>query len=331
MDLREEVIIKILGKATLECPELDQLKLRGVLQEVLYDYSVGQQETALALINDIQDKIVMYLATKKLDGRSDKTIYNYKLILVKFSNYMRKNIDEITVMDMRMYLATIAKESNMKNTTLSTVISTFKSFFGWLENEEYIKKNPMKKINQPKTEKRLRKALSEEELEVLRQNCTSLREKALLEFLFASGCRLSEVSNIKVEDINWSERSLKVVGKGNKERQVYFTVKAKLYLRQYLKSRQGESPYLFIGLRKPFGKLGGRAIEKEIAKIADRAGFDKAVFPHLLRHTFATEALNSGVNITAVQRLLGHESVDTTMVYAELNEDSLKQEYKKLA
>lgn len=216
--LKNEVIIKILGKASLAMPEIEQLKLRDILEEVLYTYEVTSKTKELAVINDIQDKIILFLASKKIDGLSDKSLYNYKLQLARFSSYMQKDIDKIETMDIRMFLGYLSKQNNLKQTSLSTTISILKSFFNWLEQEEYILKSPMRKIKQPKKQKNLRKAFTIEELEVLRNACKTLRERALLEFIFSTGCRLSEISNIKIKDINWSNYSLKVIGKGSKER-----------------------------------------------------------------------------------------------------------------
>lgn len=327
--LKEEVIIKILGKTTLECPEVDQHVLRGILEEVLYNYEVQVACTALVVANDIQDKLILYLATKKLDGLSDLTIYNYKLHLVRFSNFMRKNIEDINAMDIRMYLATLSKETGIKNTSLATEISILKSFFNWLETEDYIVKSPMKKIKQTKVPKMLRNSLSVEELERLRDSCKTLRQRAIVEFLFSTGCRLSEVTHININDLNWGNYSLKVIGKGSKEREVYFSPKAKLYLQKYLNSRKDNTPALFVTERKPHTRLGNRAIQKEIKTIASNAGFDKSIFPHLLRHTFATLALRSGAPLTAIQKLMGHSDPATTELYAHINQDTIQEEYKK--
>lgn len=327
----DEVIISILGKSTLACPEIDQQELRSILVEVLYKYDIRPQETALVPITDIQDKILMYLATKKLDGLSARTLYNYKLNLIRLSNYIHKNIQDINTMDIRIYLATRSREQSLKSTSLNTEISILKSFFNWLENEEYIHRSPTRKIKQPKIEKRLRKALNAEELERLRDACITSRQRALLEFIFATGARLSEIANVNIRDIDWNACSLHVIGKGNKEREVFFTTKSRLYLKKYIGDRINsinDEP-LFISSKRPYHRLGGRAIEKEINKIAAAAGFDKAIFPHLLRHTMATLALQSGASLTTVQKLLGHSDPATTEIYAEIGEDTVKEEYKK--
>ncbi|NFM56675.1 integrase [Clostridium botulinum] len=328
----DEAVIKIVGKLCTEFKELEenlqkQIKVRNVIETVLYNYDVITKETNL-VASDIEDKIRMYLAVKKLDGLSPLTLYNYNLNLLKLAEILRKPINSITTNDLRMYLAYTCKDK--KPSTTNTKISMLKSFFTWLVNEEYITKNPMSKIKQTKVNKKLRGFLNQEELEILRENCITLREKALFEFLFSTGCRLDEIYKTNINNINWNERSLHVIGKGTKERIVYFTVKSKIYLQNYLKSRKDNISALFVTSKKPYHRLGKRSIEREVNKISNRAGFTKSVFPHLLRHSMATAAINNGISITTVQKLLGHESPETTLIYADLNQETVKNEYKKL-
>lgn len=326
----DEVILKIISRITAEYMEIDTQKLRGMLEEVLSEYEIKPMSKALTTTSDIQEKIFLYLTSKKIDGLSKETIDNYKLHLVRFSTFIKKKTQDITSMDIRVFLATLEKVKKLKSTTLATEVSILKSFFSWLENEEYIDKSPMRKIKTPKTEKRLRKALNTEELEILRDACETPRQRALLEFLFSTGCRLSETVNINLSDINWVEKSLKVIGKGNKERKVFFSDKAKIYLRKYLKSRGDIScTALFTTERKPYHRLGNRGVEKEIKKIAMQADFDKSVYPHLLRHTMATLGLQSGASLTTIQTLLGHSDPATTEIYAEISNDTVKEEYQK--
>lgn len=323
-----EVIIRLVGKLTLEFPDIDQLKVREIAEEVLYRYDVVPQETGL-VVSDIEDRLMMYFAVKKLDGLSEKTLKNYRYQLVTFASFLHKPIANVTTTDLRMYLA--AKCKNMKKTSTNTLISTLKSFFGWLFDEEYIPKNPMTKIKSTKEPKRLRHALNQEELELLRQACKTKRELALCEFLIATGCRLSEVVGIDKSDINWHEMSLYVIGKGNKERKVYFNIKAKILLKQYLNSRNDDTEALFVTSKGTHSRLGGRSIEREIKNIAERAGLDKSVYPHLFRHSYATHNLNSGMSLPVLQQLMGHEDSATTMIYAELLEETVHHEYKKIS
>lgn len=325
---KDEAVIKIVGRLSLEFPEIDQLKVRNAVEEVLYKYNITPTETAL-VASDVEEKMQIYLASKKLDGLSPKTLKNYQYNLLIFSDYLRKPLSTVTAMDLRMYLAQRCK--NMKPSSVNAQISILKSFFGWLYIEEYIPKNPTLKLKQTKEPKRVRHALSEEEIELLRQACKSDREKALVEFLISTGCRLSEVVGIDKEDISWHEMSLFVIGKGDKERKVYFSIKAKILLKKYLLSRKDNNPALFVTTRAPHNRLGGRSIEREIAKISKRAGFEKSVFPHLFRHSFATQKINSGMPLPVLQHIMGHESPATTQIYAELSDENIMHEYKKIS
>ena len=176
----------------------------------------------------------------------------------------------------------------------------------------------------------MRKSLDLEELELLRDACITPRERCIVEVFYSTGVRLDELSEIDIEDINWTDNSIKVIGKGNKERIVYFSAKAKVYLKKYIANRwRFKDGALFIGSKKPYARLGHRAIQREIDKIAKRAGLTKNVYPHLLRHTFATQGLRSGASINVIHDLLGHESLDTTLVYAQTDIETAAYEYRK--
>lgn len=325
----EEVVIKLVGKLSLEFTEYkEQLKIRGIIEKVLYEYDITPKEKAL-VVSDIEEKIAIYIASKKLDGLSYKTLKGYLYDLNKFADYMHKTVNSITTIDLRRYLAERCKD--MKSTSVNTTISHLKSFFGWLCDEEYIPKNPAKKLKQTKQPKRLRNALSEEELIILKAACKSEREKALIEFFSSTGCRLSEVVNINIADINWSEKSLKVIGKGDKQRIVYFDVKTKIALEKYLETRTDNNEALFVVGKGNHKRLGQRSIQREIKNIAQRAGIEKSIYPHLLRHTFATKKLNNGMALPTLQHIMGHESPATTQIYAELMEENIKYEYRRVS
>lgn len=327
-----EITMKIIAEVTDRFTEVDGNVLRDIIESALYNYEIQPKTTALVVCADMNEKIVLYLATKKLDGLSDKTLKNYALHLRRFSNYFQKDVADITTMDIRMFLADLVKYKNIKNSTLETEKSIIKSFFVWLENEDYIVKSPTRKIKATKTEKRVRKSLSAEELELMRDACNTNRQRALLEFTFSTGGRLSEITQINIQDINWSERSVNIIGKGNKERTIYFSPKAKIYLQKYFCDRQANqmtNDALFVSQRKPFGRLGNRAVEKEIGHISVLAGFDKVVFPHLLRHTFATLGHKAGMPLNVLQELMGHSNPGTTQIYAALDTETVKAEYRK--
>ena len=324
----DTVIIKMVGKLTQEFPEIDQLKVRGIVEGCLYKYDVVPVETGL-VISDVEDRLMIYLAVKKLDGLAATTLKNYKDNILKFSSMLIKPIATVTTMGLRMYLAQRCK--NMKPSSTNEQIFILKSFFGWLFLEEYIPKNPTVKLKQTKVPSRLREALSVEEVEILRQKCSSLREKALFEFTYSTGARLAEIVNVDKEDIDWNNKTLKVIGKGNKERIVCFNTKAKYLLKEYILSRNDDNCALFITSKGPKTRLGKRSIQREINIIAGRANLGKAIYPHLLRHSIATHLLAAGMALHNVQALLGHSDPKTTQIYAETSVENVVYEYKRIS
>ncbi|WP_113673766.1 site-specific tyrosine recombinase/integron integrase [Vallitalea guaymasensis] len=321
--LNNEVVIRIVDQILKIEPLVNTVILKDAIEVVLNDYELASKKYEVTT-TDIPDMIYYFLATKKLEGLSMKTLKNYKYILDLFAQSHYRIISSITEIDIKMYLATLM--DGKASSTYETYIACLKTFFSWLYDQEYIHKNPMKNIKYPKRDKNLRNPLKLEEIEVLRDACLTLRERAIFEFLLATGCRVDEVVGLKISDIDWSRLQLKVVGKGRKERICYFTDKAKYHLQKYLLSRIDQIDYLFISTRKPYSYLKIRAIEKEITTIGERVNIK--VFPHLLRHTFATVLLQSGAKLEVVQELLGHESPKTTQVYAKLNTNIIHNQYK---
>lgn len=324
-----EATIKIVSRLDLLYGDLiDQQKVRQVVEEVLYEYDLTPKETLPAVLDNMGDRILLYLATKKIDGLSRKTIKQYGMHLGRFADYMKKDVEDITTMDIRIYLANYSK-TGVKNSTLAAETDILRVFFKWLEDEEYINRSPMRKIKTPKIEKRVREALTKEEFEILRGGALTLRQKALLEFFYSTGCRLEEVENIKKKDIDWQRLSLKVIGKGNKERTVYISATAQVHLRKYIMSRLDDCEFLFVTERKPIKNMGRRAIQREMDKIAKQSELQVNVFCHLIRHTAATHWLGSGMDITTVQAILGHDNLDTTQIYAQISDREVEHEYRK--
>lgn len=297
------------------------------IKSVLKDYTILRENEEEK--SDLKKRITYYLGAKRIDGLSPRTLANYKYTLELFAQRMSKSVSKITTDDIRGYITYLSEVRNLSETSLQTHISILRAFFGWLHTEEKIKKNPMLKIRSLKLDKKnARQALSVEELERLRDACKGYREKALVEFLVSSGCRLSEAAQLNVADVNFAERSVTVTGKGDKDRMVYFSVRARLMLQEYIKGRKGGEG-LFVSCKTPYLPLKQRAIQRIIHNISERAGLEARVHPHLLRHTFATHALNSGMDVTVIQRLLGHENIATTQIYAAMNEDVIKHQYNK--
>ena len=297
------------------------------ITEALKDYTVLRE--AEGERNDLLKRIWQYLGAKRIDGLSARTLANYKYSLEMFMDRVKKPVSRITTDDIRGYITYLSETRGLRDTSLQTHINTLRAFFNWLQAEEKIKRNPMLRIHSLKIDKKnARTALSAEELERFRDACHGYREKALVEFLVSSGCRLSEVAALRFDDLNFAERSVTVHGKGDKDRLVYFSVRARLMLQEYHAERKGGTG-LFVSSKAPYPPLKPRAIQRIIHAISERAGLGARVHPHLLRHTFATMALNSGMDVTAIQRLLGHEDIATTQIYAAMNEDVIKHQYNK--
>nr|WP_207716156.1 site-specific tyrosine recombinase/integron integrase [Clostridium beijerinckii] len=322
----------MLGKLTLLLPVLEQnlslqLEVKKTIDETLYNYEIQSKCTDL-VASDIEEKAAIYLACKKLEGLSQRTLDNYRLFLNKLDRFFTKPCSTISTMDLRMFLAFMGKEKQA--TTVNGYITMLKGFFGWLQAEEYIIKNPAFKLKQTKVPRVILQPYQPENLERLREACVNEREKTLFELLDSTACRISELDNIKLKDINWQERSIKVFGKGSKERMVFFSTRAKLHMQGYLKSREGESEYLFISERGSHNHIKVRALQLIIAKIKDRAGVDERVHCHKFRRTQATRLLNSGMRIEGVQGILGHTTPSTTQIYAQLSQENLRNEYRRL-
>ncbi|GAB6170533.1 tyrosine-type recombinase/integrase [Paradesulfitobacterium aromaticivorans] len=275
---------------------------------------------------DLREKIQLFLAGKRLEGLSELTLKGYALDLRIFAEHVQKAAADITTADIRMYLGEF---DNLKTSSLSGKLSVLKSFFGWLTSEGILLNDQSRKIKSPKKEKRLPKALNIEEVEMIREACVTPRERAMIEVYYATGCRLSEVQQMDRDDINYQAMSAKVIGKGNKERIVYFSHKAIYHLKKYLMRRTDDEPALFITERKPYRRLSNRGIQREVKIIADRSGVKKNVHPHVLRHTFATLLLNNGADLVSVQGLLGHEDPATTQIYAQVTDEKRKSAHKQ--
>lgn len=330
--LNEELSIKLLGKLTLEFPSLEidirkQLDIKKIIDEVLYDYEITTKCTTLTT-GDILEKARIYIACKHLEGLSKKTLKNYSLFLNKLDMFFNKPCSTINTMDLRIFLSTYGK--GKQASTVNGYITYLKCFFGWLQDEEYILKNPAKKLAFTKVPKLILQGYQADNLEKLREACETTKEKAFFELLESTACRISEIHNITLDNINWSEKSIKVTGKGNKQRIVYFSTKAKLHIEEYLKARKGESNYLFLSDHAPYQPIKTRALQLLLKKIQKRSGVEERVHCHKFRRTQATYLLNSGMSLPGVQKILGHESPETTQRYARLSEENIKNEYKRL-
>jgi site-specific recombinase XerD len=306
-------------------PDVDLQKLKVRLEEVTSNYEI-HRKSEKDIENDLQEKIDIYLSSRKVEGLSNLTLNRYKNELNMFMKYVDKAIVQITTSDIRKYLA---HNPNWMISTVDSKLSGLKSFFGWLVKEEMLLRDPTAKIKAPKKPKRLPKGLTVEELEIVRESCETKRERALMEVMYSTGCRLAEIQNMKQSEVNIQEMNLRVIGKGDKERIVYLSFKALHHLRNYLKERTDDCEYLFVTERKPYRQMTGRTIERIVDKIEARANLSKKLTPHTFRHTAATLMMENGADLADVQQILGHEDPSTTLVYSHVSEERKKQAHKR--
>ena len=315
--------IDLIAKLTALMPECAR-EIIKIMRE--YDVQTAQVYDR----SNLPRRVEAFLAAKRIDGCRPKTIKGYRERLKLFMTQCSKPVQQITTDDLREYLAYLVDERHLMDNSVQAHINTLRSFFSWLVEEDNIRKSPMRKIKSLKIDKlRSRHPLTAEQLELVRDGCRGYKEKALVEFLVSSGCRVSEVAGLRVDDIDWRDRKCKVIGKGNKERTVYFSVRAKLMLQLYIAERRGGEA-LFASSRAPYEPLTDRGIEKMISKLGKRIGMERPLYPHLMRHTFASHALNCGMELTIIQHLLGHSDPKTTLIYAEIDPIRVQYEYNRM-
>lgn len=309
----------------------DELKkVDEVLSIVLSRYEVSGKTTDIVIYTgDLFPEIKAFLVSKSMKGLSKNSLIHYKRILENFALNIHKDVKSITANDIRLYLWSYEKSHNIGKSALDDKRRVLNSFFTWLVRENIIDKNPMLQIDPIKFEQKIREPLTALELEQMRNACETPREKALLEMLYSTGCRVSELINLNKHDIDYTNGRVKVLGKGSKERYCFLNAKAQLAIKKYIFSREDNNDALFVSEKQPYNRLGKGSIEKEIKTLGKRADINRDVFPHLLRHTFATHMLEHGASLAEVQALLGHESPQTTMIYAKLNLNKLQAVHQR--
>ena len=272
----------------------------------------------------LSDAAKAYEADKKIEGFSAQTLNAYRLQVKLLINHFGSiNMNNITTLKLKDYLA--ESSNNLKPSSLSHRIRFIRSLFRWSHEEGIIELNPASKIKEPKVGKRIPKFLTEREIEYLRDACITPIEKALFEFMFSTGCRIGEIVSLDRNSINWGNQSAIVLGKGDKEREVYFNVRCDIWLKKYLDTRDDNDPAIFVTERSPH-RMSIAQMRYIIKRISKRAGINKTIHPHQLRHSYATHLLNNGAPLEVIQSLLGHEKSETTRIYAQLS-GRLRQEF----
>ena len=311
-------------------PYLNQnqyLKLTKILLDEFENIEIINRNINLINLNN-EELLNMFLSAKSVEGCSNKTLNYYKKTLQKMLIIVDKRIEDIKTDDLRNYLTYYKETNNISKTTIDNVRRIFSSFFSWLEDEDYIIKNPVKRIHRIKKGRVVKDVLTDENLETLCDNCDNIRDLAILELLISTGIRVGELVKLNIDDINFHERECVVFGKGESERVVYFDARCKIHLQQYLATRCDDNPALFVRFRKPYDRLGINGVEIRLKKLGEKSNI-RNVHPHKFRRTLATKAIDKGMPIEQVQRLLGHVQIDTTMQYAMVNQSNVKIAHRK--
>lgn len=260
----------------------------------------------------------LYVADRQIEGFSPHTLKGYRIQINMLIKYLGDcDLDEISLLDLKDYL--VEKGSHLKPSSLGMRIRVLRAFFRWASEEGYAAANPARKLREPKLGNRIPKALSEEDTVALQEGCKSALEHALVEFMYSSGCRIGEVYGLNRNAFDWDNRSCIVRGKGDKEREVYFSIKAAVWLKKYLTSRKDTDVSLFATERKPYRRMGIAQLRRVVKRVAARSEVQANVYPHKLRHSYATHLLNNGAPMEGIQTLLGHTKIETTMLYAQLS------------
>ncbi len=296
------------------------------LQEVLLKNFTEKPEMVCDISNN--DYLKMFLEAKQIEGCSDRTIKFYRMTIEKMLQCVLSPIRKITTEDMRSYLSDYQKINNCSKVTVDNVRRNISSFFSWLEEENYILKSPMRRIHKIKTNQQVKDIITDEDIERLRDKCTCSRDLAMIDLLYSTGIRVGELVNLNINDIDFSARECVVFGKGGKERRVYFDAKAKLHLLKYIDSRVDDNEALFVTLDAPHDRLKISGVEIRMRTLGRSINLNK-IHPHKFRRTMATRAIDKGMPIEQVQKILGHSQIDTTMQYAMVNQSNVKESHRK--
>lgn len=277
---------------------------------------------------DNTDLLKLFLSAKRVEGCSDKTVTYYDSTIRNVLEAIGKDTKQVTTEDIRLYLDQYQTESKVSKVTIDNIRRILSSFFTWLETEDHIMKNPMKRIHKVKTCKTVKETYSDEALEIMRDFASCDRDLAIIDTLASTGMRVGELVRLNRDDINFQDRECVVLGKGNKQRKVYFDARTKIHLQRYLDGRTDDNPALFVTLQKPFNRLQISGVEIRLRKLGRQLNLPK-VHPHKFRRTLATMAIDKGMPIEQVQQLLGHQNIDTTMHYAMVNQSNVKSSHRK--
>ena len=318
----EEKMVNILNEMA-DFLNISQMKK---LQEVLIKNFSGKETQHEQVSN--ADYLKIFIDAKKIEGCSERTLQYYRVTIEHFLQNIKTPIRKISTDEIRCYLVEYQKINYCSKVTVDNIRRNISSFFSWLEEEDYILKSPMKRIHKIKTKQPVKETISDEIIEKLRDSCDCIRDLAMIDLLYSTGIRVGELVNLDVSDINFEERECVVFGKGDKERKVYFDAKTKLHLQNYLDSRSDENAALFVTLDAPHTRLKISGVEIRVRELGRKLNLEK-IHSHKFRRTMATRAIDKGMPIEQVQKILGHSQIDTTMQYAIVNQNNVKTSHRK--
>ena len=301
-------------------------KLQEVLQYVFADYEVREKQKQGKISK--QNFVELFLSAKRIEGCSEKSLKYYKATIEAMLNELQKDVKHIVTDDIRGYLTEYQEKKKSSKVTIDNIRRILSSFFAWLEDEDYILKSPVRRIHKVKTGTNIKETYSDEALELMRDNCTELRDLAIIDILASTGMRVGEMVLLNRSDIDFNERECIVFGKGSKERVVYFDARTKIHLKNYLESRVDDNLALFVSLKVPYERLKIGGVEVRLREFGEKLGLQK-VHPHKFRRTLATMAIDKGMPIEQLQQLLGHSKIDTTLQYAMVKQSNVKIAHRK--
>ena len=327
--MKEKLILEIKTAMTEILSQQQMELLNIVLLRSIDNLYITEIDTKIKCFKTYNHKLLsFFIASKKVEGCSDKSLKYYINTIEKLLQKIDKSVIDISTNDLRTYLSDYQELKKSSRVTIDNMRRIFSSFFSWLEDEDYILKSPVRRIHKVKTGRLVKDTLSDEQLEILRDTCAEIRDLAMVELLISTGMRVGELVKINRTDVDFHERQIVVFGKGNSEREVYFDARTKIHLKKYLEMRTDDNKALFVSLSKPNGRLSIGGVEMRLRTLGKKAQIDK-VHPHKFRRTLATMAIDKGMPIEQVQKLLGHVKIDTTMHYAMVNQTNVKNSHRK--
>lgn len=326
--MNEVIINQILAEMLPILNNFQNEKLKLVLESKLSKFEFKEKTISIGNTEEDFKLIDLFIEAKHVEGCSDKSLKYYKNVIWKMLNAIKKNIKEIQTDDLRQYLTNYQNERKVNKISIDNVRRILSSFYGWLEDENYILKSPVRRIHKVKTDICIKETYTDETLEVMRDNCKDMRDLAIIDLLSSTGMRIGEMVLLNRNDIDFNERECIVFGKGNKERLVYFDARTKIHLKNYLDSRVDSNDALFVSIRNPYKRITIGGVEARLRKFGRMLNIKK-VHPHKFRRTLATVAIDKGMPIEQVQQLLGHKRIDTTLQYAMVKQSNIKMSHKK--